>query len=332
MPLSEAHLEGLFFLYSMSKKTYTKPPLLFENQLELLKSRNLTVEDDSKALTYLQQISYYRLSAYFLPYQKTKDVFDKGTTFEQIIHTYAFDRELRLLIFDCIERIEVAIRTQFIYQLAIKYNNSHWQDDRNIFVNPYYNSIGNLIDPHSEFQAIVSRAKTARKPEVFIKHYIDEYQTPSNPPSWMCFELLTIGELSNFYRGLKDKDDKKRIADFFQVHQTVFQSWLHSLTYVRNICAHHSRLWNKDLAVEPTLLLKPKSDWVGNRYNNNKRTFYFICILKYLLNTSNHNNHLTQKLDALFQKHPNVPIQYIGIPSDGKGNLLDWRTEPLFKI
>lgn len=77
-----------------------------------------------KLSAYLQQISYYRLSAYFLPYQKTKDVFDDNTTFEKIIHTYAFDRELRLLIFDCIERIEVAIRTQFIYQLAIKYNNS----------------------------------------------------------------------------------------------------------------------------------------------------------------------------------------------------------------
>lgn len=315
----------------MSKKNYVKPPLSFTAQLQKLKDRGLVVKDDSKAVDYLQQISYYRLSAYFLPYQKKKDTFDTGTTIEQIIATYSFDRELRLLMFECIERVEIAIRTQFIYQLAIKYNNSHWQDNRAVFVNPYYNSVGNLIDPYSDFQAIISRAKSARKPEVFIKHYVDEYNNPANPPAWMCFELLTIGELSNLYRGLKENDDKKRIANFFKVHPTVLQSWLHSLTYVRNICAHHSRLWNKDLAVEPTLLLKPKADWLGPSYTNNRRTFYFICVVKYLLNNSSQNNHLGHRLEALFAKFPNVPVKYLGIPSDGKGNLLNWKTEPLFK-
>ena len=91
----------------MSKKSYTKPPLAFADQLQKLKNRGLEVADEPRAISYLQQISYYRLSAYFLPYQSVKDTFDKGTTFHQIIQTYAFDRELRLLVFDCIERIEV---------------------------------------------------------------------------------------------------------------------------------------------------------------------------------------------------------------------------------
>lgn len=147
----------------------------------------------------------------------------------------------------------------------------------------------------------------------------------------MCFELLTIGELSNLYRGLRNNDDKKRIADFFKLHPTVFQSWLHSLTYVRNICAHHARLWNKDLAVEPTLLRKAKSHWISSRYNNNKRTFYFICVLKYFLDSANDNNSLVLKLDELLNKYSTVPIRYLGIPSDEKGSLLDWRAEPLFK-
>lgn len=305
--------------------------MTFAEQLQKLKDRGLIVLDESRTISYLQQISYYRLSAYFLPYQSIKDTFDKGTTFHQIIQTYAFDRELRLLVFDCIERIEVAIRTQFIYQMATHYNNSHWQDDKNIFVTPYYNSVGNTVDPYSDFQNIISKAKTHRKPEVFIKHYTNCYDNPSNPPSWMCFELLTIGELSNLYRGLRNNDDKKRIADFFKLHPTVFQSWLHSLTYVRNICAHHARLWNKDLAVEPMLLRKAKSHWISSRYNNNKRTFYFICVLKYLLDSANDNNSLALKLGELFNKYPTVPIQYLGIPSDGKGSLLNWRMEPLFK-
>ncbi|MEO9659747.1 Abi family protein [Maribacter dokdonensis] len=315
----------------MSKKPYTKTPLTFADQLALLKNRQLTITDDKKALSYLSEISYYRLSAYYLPYQQIKDTFNTGTTFDQIIKTYSFDRELRLLVFDCIERIEVAVRTQFIYHMATTHNNAHWQDDKAHFITPYYNRIGRLVDPFNDFQSIISRATSARKPEVFIKHYTNTYNSPSNPPSWMCFELLTMGDLSHIYRGLRNNADKKSIANYFEVHPTVFTSWLHTLTYVRNICAHHSRLWNKDLAIEPEKLLKPVGPWLGTRYQNNKRIFYFICVLRYLLLRANPGNRLKEKLELLFAKYPEVPIQYLGIPSDGNGNLLDWKNEPLWK-
>lgn len=315
----------------MSKKPYTKTPLIFTDQLKLLQSRGLTISDTARAVAYLQEISYYRLSAYFLPYQRVKDQFNAGITFQQIIDTYSFDRELRLLVFDCIERIEIAIRTQIVYGMALHYNNPHWQDDKSLFIKPFYNSVGNLVDPFSDLQAIISKAKSARTPEVFIKHYINTYNTPANPPSWMCFELLTIGELSHIYRGFQHNIDKKRVADFFNVHPTVFTSWLHTITYVRNICAHHARLWNKDLAIEPHILLKPVGNWISTPFQNNKRVFYFICVLKYLLERANPGNHLKEKLETLFKKYPAVQIQYTGIPSDGKGNMLNWQNEPLWK-
>lgn len=315
----------------MSKKPYSKTPLIFTDQLKLLQSRGLTVTDTARAVAYLQEISYYRLSAYFLPYQRVKDQFNTGITFQQIIDTYSFDRELRLLVFDCIERIEIAIRTQIVYGMALHYNNPHWQDDKSLFIKPFYNSVGNLVDPFSDLQAIISKAKSARTPEVFIKHYINTYNTPANPPSWMCFELLTIGELSHIYRGFQHNIDKKRVADFFNVHPTVFTSWLHTITYVRNICAHHARLWNKDLAIEPHILLKPVGNWISTPFQNNKRVFYFICVLKYLLERANPGNHLKEKLETLFKKYPAVQIQYTGIPSDGKGNMLNWQNEPLWK-
>lgn len=312
-------------------KVYNKIPLSFTDQITLLKSRDLIIGDEFKALSYFQEISYYRLSAYFLPYQIAKDKFEKNTTFDQIIKTYSFDRELRLLVFDCIERIEVAIRTQFIYQMSLHYNDSHWQDNQNHFITPYYNKIGNLVNPFADFQAIISKAKTARTPETFIKHYLNNYHKPANPPNWMCFELLTIGELSHIYRGLKNNADKKRIADFFEVHHTVFTSWLHTLTYVRNICAHHSRLWNRDLAIEPEKLLKPKGNWINKPFENNKRVFYFLCLLRYILLRANPSNSMKQKVENLFNNYPTVPIKFLGIPSDGKGNLLDWQNEPLWK-
>jgi abortive infection bacteriophage resistance protein len=315
----------------MSKKPYNKAPFSFVEQVDLLKDRGLIIENESTTIDYLQSISYYRLSAYFLPYQQTKDTFNNAITFKQIIETYSFDRALRLLVFDCIERIEVAIRTQIVYCMSMNYTNSHWQDDKSLFITPYYNKIGNLVDPFSDFQTIISKAKSSRRPEVFIKHYTDNYNPPSNPPSWMCLELLTMGELSNLYRGLQHNSDKKSIASFFDVHPTVFTSWLHTLTYVRNICAHHSRLWNRDLAIEPDKLLKPVGDWIGPRFDNNKRIFYFLSVLKYLLNRANPNNSLKNKLQTLFANYPSVPVQYIGIPSDGQGKMLDWDNEPIWK-
>lgn len=330
MPLHDAHLGGFLF-YSMGKRIYQKAPLSFQDQVHILSNRGLIITDVDKAISYLQEISYYRLSAYFLPYQSAKDTFDAGVRFEQIIDTYTFDRELRLLIFDCIERVEIAIRTQIIYCMALHYNDSHWQDNPDYFVSPFANKAGPMIDPYSDIQSIIQKAKKAKKPEVFIRHYMDNYISPSNPPSWMCLELLTIGELSHLYRGLRNNADKKRIADFFDVHPTVFTSWMHSITYARNLCAHHSRLWNRDLAIEPEILLKPKGDWIGKRFENNKRVFYFICVLKYLLNRANPGNHLKSKLETLFKKYKDVPVRYLGIPSDGKGSMLDWTNEPIFK-
>ena len=94
----------------MTKKTYNKTPISFEEQLNVLEQRKLVVENKEEAIHFLQAISYYRLSAYFLPYQKVKDNFNEQVTFRQIIDTYLFDKELRLLVFDCVEQIEIAIR------------------------------------------------------------------------------------------------------------------------------------------------------------------------------------------------------------------------------
>lgn len=313
----------------MAKQKYTKDPLSFSDQLQVLKDRNLTVTNDNKAVSYLSQINYYRLSAYFLPFQTKKDTFDTGVTFSNIIDTYSFDRELRLLVFDSIERIEIAVRTQFVSIMSLKYNDSHWHDQKGLF-NPKKSHHNYIIDPYADLQYTIGNAMKARRPEVFIKHYKDNYHTPINPPSWMCFELLTIGELSRIYRGLKSKSDKKEIAAVFDLHPTIFTSWLHTLTYIRNICAHHSRLWNKELAIKPSLLLKPVGPWIGAQYNNPKRVFYFLCVLKYFLLRANPNSRIRGKLINLLTKYNSVPIQFLGIPSDGRGNLLQWENEPLW--
>ena len=133
---------------------YSKPPLSYQQQIELFESRGLIVVDKNRARKYLEQISYYRLSAYALPFQNAKDKFNNGITFDHLLDLYLFDRELRLLIFDEIERIEVAIRAQIIYQLAHKYG-SHWQDNASIFRPPYINRSGVIINIFSETQKVI---------------------------------------------------------------------------------------------------------------------------------------------------------------------------------
>lgn len=106
---------------------YTKPPLTYHQQVELLKSRGLLFTDEARARRHLANISYYRISAYMLPFKEADqeglilDSFKPDTTWENVYNLYVFDRKLRLLVFDAIERLEVAARTQIIYQLSHKY-------------------------------------------------------------------------------------------------------------------------------------------------------------------------------------------------------------------
>lgn len=311
---------------------YPKVPLTYQQQVALWQSRGLVVADLQRAEKYLQDISYYRLSAYALPFQQVKDTFNSGTTFDQILDLYIFDRELRLIVFDALERIEIALRAQLIYQLSHKYG-SHWQDDANIFKPASYNKAGRLVYVFAETQKIIVDSCNAKYPEVFIKHYRKKYSKPANPPSWMCMELLSIGQLSRLYAALKDNADRKDIAAHFSLHQTIFESWLHTLTYGRNVCAHHARLWNREFGVQPTPMNNPSLPWIDPSFNNNnRRTFFFLCIVKYFLQTINPKGHFKNRFVQLLKDHPHVPIQYMGIPTDkNTGQLLNWIEEPLWK-
>jgi len=317
---------------------YNKPPLTHRQQVELWKSRGLHVEDDERAIRYLTDISYYRLSAYALSFQNVKDVFDTGTSFNQILNLYLFDRELRLLVFNAIERLEVSFRARMIYELSHKYG-SHWQDNATIYKDPYRiknRKTGEFftIDVYSEVQDMIGRTTRDKHPETFIKHYKSTYNKPTNPPSWMCLEVLTLGQLSKLFNGLKQNKDKQLIANNFGIHHTVFKSWLHTITHIRNICGHHGRLWNREIAIEPYWLQKPKLPWIGIEFKGvTNRSFYSICMIKYLLQTANPSHHIKEHLVDLFSKYPNTPIQYMGIPSENNNSdvLVDWKNQNLWQ-
>jgi len=284
------------------KIPYKKPFLTYKEQLQLLKNRGLIVEDDNRALHLLEKISYYRLSGYWYPLLEDKEshVFKKGTTFDHAFKIYCFDKELRRLILCELEKIEVAVRAHMIYIIS-GYFGPFWIEDKAIFPNQTgYNEI--IAKITSEYE---------RSDEKFIEAFKYKYSNPL-PPSWMLLEITSFGSLSLMYQHLKPGKTKREIADKFGLDDATFASWLHVMVYVRNVCAHHSRLWNRSFSIRPLKLQNPKNVWLQNRETSNARVFYFASALVYVLNIINPNNNFREKFIDLIKSFKIIDFNAMG--------------------
>ena len=223
---------------------FDKPALTLDQQLEKWQSRGLTIPDPAKALHYLEHIGYYRFSAYALPFQDPGHPdkhFRPGTTFEMVLSLYVFDRELRLLVMDVMERIEVAVRAHIVNEMSIRYG-PHWFMETTYFkslpprpLTKHHFDHDEFLDKIDEELGIPKMAKTPSAPhnEVFINHYYRKYGDPYLPPAWMVFEVLSMNRMSHVFANLADPADRNRIACHFGVDEQVLQKWLHCLSHVR---------------------------------------------------------------------------------------------------
>lgn len=299
---------------------YTKPSIDIAAQIARLKNRGLIIADEGKAAELLSSISYYRLAGYWWPMQadKTLHTFKPNSTFANVVAIYNFDRELRILLFDVIERIEIGFRTKIIYHLSHEIN-PWWFEDSAYFKNAV---------EHTETLLAIDRELKQTK-EVFIKEHYKKYHTDSRrPPSWKTLEVASLGNISKLYGNLlptiKSKD--AIAAELGTVNHTFLPSWLQSITQIRNICAHHGRLWNKNLPGRPKLLPKPPSAWISDvpPVNEHHMLYVHLCCMKYLLNHIHRENHFTQRLVALLNKYPNIDPRALGLK-------LNWNLEPLWQ-
>lgn len=309
-------------------KTYNKRPFTYKELVELLKQRGMTIPNEKRAERLLANISYYRLSAYMLPFKKRTeegvpyDEFLPGTSWNDIYALYIFDRKLRLLVFDAIERLEVSIRSQIINQLSLKYG-SHWQDIPEIFNPPITKTKRDgrsvTFDVYTDIQNHIKEQLRNNRAEVFIQHYHANYDNPENPPSWMSVEIMYFSHLSRICSGLKSRADINGIAKYYALPPDTFCSWLHTLNYVRNICAHHFRLWNRDLNIVPEKLSFSKSlVWISNP-NTVKRskTYHLFCMLMYMLQVANPSSSFGKRLKALLKEYEDViSVGAMGFPED----------------
>lgn len=227
--------------------TFDKPALSIADQAARLRQRGLQFSDDARVQHYLTHIGYYRLSAYWLPFeqpavdgQTRNHQFRSGTAFEQVLSLYIFDRKLRLLVMEAIERIETAIRTHWAHALAMRHG-PHAHLDASLFKSPWQHA--------SDIARMAGDLQESS--ETFIAHYRGQYSEPYLPPIWAVVETLSLGALSRWFKATKDTDAKRDVAQSLGMPTIeVLEQVLHALTPVRNVCAHHGRLWNRRFTLQ----------------------------------------------------------------------------------
>lgn len=295
----------------MSRTVYNQPQISFDAQLALLKSEGLGFGDEAKAKHLLRNISLLRMKSYLNVLRRPGEKrFASGATFEQAYTLYKFDSELRKLICSELEKIEVSIRTQLSYTLS---------DTAGIY---WFVDSGNFRDSAAHSSLITKlQQELRRSDDEAIVAFGMNYSNPF-PPSWMAMEITSFGTLSMLFRHLCSGHGRRNIARFYGVADTVFESWMHSLVYVRNICAHHSCLWNRKLRISPLQPRRTSSPFLTHPCSNS-RVYYVLCIILYLLRAVNPENSLPKRFKALINKYPNVDTAAMGFPPN-------WKDEPLW--
>ncbi|WP_440993082.1 Abi family protein [Cysteiniphilum litorale] len=296
---------------------FIKPALSLEQQLDLLIERGLIVDDINRAKRYLEHIGYYRLSAYMIPYYENKVThhFTKNTQFDDILNLYIFDRKLRLLLLEAIERIEISFRSQVTNSFANQLN-----------AHAYLESIH--FDTRYKHEWLVEKIENEMKKskELFLVHYKGKYNTPQLPPVWMAIHLLSFKELALMYQHIKNKIVKYSVANNYGLQEPVLTSWIRALSDLRNLCAHHSRIWNRNFGSKPVFPKTLPSKWlrtfpelidIGNNHKISPRNslFFHIVIIWYFLSKMNQNSTWLERLVKLCKEYK-IDMTYLGFPQN----------------
>ena len=304
--------------------TFTKPVFTAAQHIAQWEERGLSIRNKEKVEHYLSVISYYRLSAYTLPFEKgnPEHTFRDNVSFDDILDLYVFDRELRLLILDAIERIEVALRSCMTKVLS-RHHGAHAYEKREIF------------DTRYRHDWLINRIReecNSNNREVFIKHYRNKYQVPELPPVWMVMEILTFKEVSLLFTNLKLREDKEELAAFWGMHHTVLKSWFRALSDLRNVCAHHSRTWNRSFGSRPQTPRKKPERWPDlsrplddPRIDCRRRLYLLLVVIEYCLQIVNLESTWHIRLFELIQKHPKISMAHMGMPEN-------WHSDPFWRM
>lgn len=308
---------------------FAKPAMSPADLRARWEERGLQVPNPNEADHYLRYIGYYRLSAYAVPLQvegstltaRLDKPFRHDVCFADILNLYRFDRELRMLFMDAVERIEVGIRAVIVDEMCTLHG-PHWYLDPAHFKQKGRFKHNKLIQKIEKGLHIYNSPNPPNKAhhEVFINHYYKTYTAPYLPPAWMIAETLTLGTCSLIFEHICPTADRKRIAKHFQTDEQVLKNWLHALTYLRNLCAHHSRLWNRAFVIKPVIAQRHSSFLKSNDY-----CYAVAVVVEDLLRKVAPDTNWAGRLQNLLKGHPYVNPEAMGFP-------LGWDQEPFWNL
>jgi len=295
---------------------YLKQALSLDKQADLLIERGLDADRDV-LIQRLSIVSYYRQSGYLFPFrEKDSNQFKKGTSLEVVWDRCCFDRKLRILVLDAIERIEVAVRTQLIYHFTHQYGPFGYCDD---------DCLPKLGIEDYLIWRVSLQEETRRSKEIFKQHFFRKYgENHKNLPLWMLAELMSMGSLLTFFRGVSPQL-KSQVAKHFELTDELLMSWLRTLNAARNLCAHHARFWNRELGYPPKLPRARKNpEWHRDYKLKNNRCGIILMLCRYMLAHIFLPSQWHNRVEELFAEYPEIPPKQMGLPED-------WANHPVWR-
>lgn len=295
---------------------YNKPATTSAEQIALLEERGMHIADHARAAHYLNHIGYYRLSAYWLPFElpaqtqgARSHAFIAGTTFNQVLSRYIFDRKLRILLIEALERIEVSARSCWVNSFSLNHG-SHGYLEGKHFKCPYWHA-----------QQIGKAARALRKSnELFVKHYKDKYTNPGLPPMWLTAEMLSFGELSLWIKKTRCTDTQTVIMRHLDLPtMEIVHGVLHNLTQLRNLCAHHARVWNRRFVTKYPRI-KKMSKILDSKESGEKGGFIYnhLVMLRHLMYRINPGTSWAERLVDLLDEQTTETRAAMRLPDEWK--------------
>ncbi len=294
---------------------YSKRPIDIPEQIAALSNRGLVIENEIFAQQQFSSISYFRLACYWKPYEINSNTHElvKGTSLEEILSLYAFDRDLRSIVFSAIQDIEIALRTRIIHHFSMKHG-AFW------FMNASFFSDAEIFDKcFLSLQNEVSRSK-----EDFLLEHFKKYDSPSMPPVWKTLEVASFGTLSKLFCNMADISVKKSVAKSFGLPQYKYlESWIRSITVLRNCCAHHARIWNRRFPLMPQLPKHLSFAWIEVDVAKPMKLFALLSTILYLEQNIVSSSSIKERLLALLLRQHQSRLKAMGFPEN-------WREQGLW--
>ena len=294
---------------------YSKRPIDIPEQISILISRGLVIDCESFAQQQFSSISYFRLASYWKPFEIDSDTHNlaKGISLNDVLSLYTFDRELRGIIFAAIQDIEIALRTRIIHHFSMKHG-AFWFMDASLF------SDVEIFD-----KCFLSlQNEVARSKEDFLLEHFKKYDSPSMPPVWKTMEVASFGTLSKLFCNMADVSVKKSVAKSFGLPQYKYlESWVRSITVLRNCCAHHARVWNRRFPWKPQLPQKLPLEWIDISKTLPMKLYAQLSTILYLEQSIASNSSIKDRLQILLSTQPQSKLKAMGFPED-------WREQGLW--